>query len=131
MISHAERGLTNTSMTALSITDLIQLSQGVQRGSSTLDDEFNSDNEVNESGESDTEEQNFQNESEGEVEVGEVEGPGLHIVWRFERLFANRNELQDFLNTEDCWATGPKRHQTKGFKTWYRCDKVKINSFKG
>lgn len=123
MISHAENALTNDSMTALSITDLIQLSQGVQHGSSTSNYEINSDIECTESSESDTEEQIVHNESE--LEEGEVEGPALQIVWRFERLFANQKELDDFLKAENCWTAGPKHHQKKGFKIWYRCNRVK------
>lgn len=130
-----ERSLTNTSMIELSVADLIQRSQGVQQGTLTSIDEIyseseNSENENSDSENSDTDKSRFdaendRNELEDEYGGEEVAGPSLRIVWRFERLLADKKELQEFFNEEGCWTAGPKRFQNRGFKITYRCKKVR------
>lgn len=128
-----ERSLTNTSMIELSVADLIQRSQGVQQGTLTSIDEIyseseNSENENSDSENSDTDKsrsdaENDRNELEDEYGGEEIVGPSLRIVWRFERLLADKKELQEFFNEEGCWTAGPKRFQNRGFKITYRCKK--------
>lgn len=55
----------------------------------------------------------------------ELQGPALEIVWRFEKLFQNQEELNAFLIVENCWVVDKRKTQAKGLKLIYRCTKVR------
>lgn len=121
MGAHAEVAPINSPILVHTISDLIQLSQGVQAGSRNVivesDDE--ADDEIQ------------QPIGEGAVDSGEdssdgeEQGPALEVVWRFEKLFQNQVELDAFLTAENCWTADKRKSQTRGLKIIYRCNRVR------
>lgn len=122
MTSHAEMALSNIPMTVRSITELIEMSQGVQQGSlqnATIVSEDEEDDDI----QLDIPIEN--NDSGDESDDNEVQGPALIIVWRFEKLFQNQQELDQFFTAENCWKMIENLYQAQGHKKVYRCSKVK------
>lgn len=122
MVAHAEMALSNSSMMVHSISDLIQLSQGVQAGSENV--MVDSDDEV------DDEIQRPIQEEAGDLDVDsddddDLQGPALEVVWRIEKLFENQKDLNAFLTAENCWVVDKRKPLTRGLKIIYRCNKVR------
>lgn len=66
-------------------------------------------------------------ESESDDELNDSEGISSdegHEVWKFERKFENKNDLDEFLKLEKCWAFRSSYSSTNGKKTLYRCNLV-------
>lgn len=113
--------LGNSSIMAHSISDLIQLAQGVPAGSEDVIVE--SDNEAD-----DEIQQPIGEEPGGlgeDIDGDNLQGPALEVVWRFEKKFENQEELNAFLTAENCWTSVKKKPQAKGLKIIYRCNKVR------
>lgn len=122
MTSHAETALANIPMTVHSITELIEMSQGVQQGSlqnATVESE---DEEADDIQLDIPIEHNL---SGDESDDNEVEGPALMVVWRFEKLFQSPQELDEFFKAENLWKLNENLYQAQGHKKIYRCGKVK------
>lgn len=83
-----------------------------------LDEEMDYDEEEDsEDSESESNVSNLDDESEYSSDEGKD-------VWKMERRFDDKNDLEEFLKAENCWSYRGIYRSNKGKKTIYRCNKV-------
>lgn len=51
--------------------------------------------------------------------------PAVQFHWKMERIFANMDEAQTFIEAESCWSKTKTLFTKNGKKILFRCNKVK------